>query len=167
MTLTTTAINEVLARESSATFINLLTFSGAGVAGVHRIADNWLQRISTTADEVVYGVISRTQPFEYVPLNVIMPDSKPDSTPVIQLTIQDPTGELIPILRQFTEPPTVLVETVLSTTPNVLEQLPITFRMVGFTYDENQIASELTLRSLSQEQFPAHSFTPSYFPGLF
>jgi hypothetical protein len=39
--------------------------------------------------------------------------------------------------------------------------------MGAVNYNKDQITAELVVQSLAAEPFPAHTFTPSYFPGLF
>ena len=41
------------------------------------------------------------------------------------------------------------------------------FLVGGIQYNADSIIATLTVASLVNEPFPAHTFTPSYFPGLF
>jgi hypothetical protein len=61
----------------------------------------------------------------------------------------------------------VSIELVLTRTPDVLEISFPGFLMSGITYNANSIVADLNVESLAIEPFPAHTFTPSYFPGLY
>jgi hypothetical protein len=74
---------------------------------------------------------------------------------------------LIPHFRQLTSSLKVKLELILSSTPDTVEAEFPDFSLSGFTYNADTISAELTVESLAQEPFPAHTMTPSYFPGLF
>jgi hypothetical protein len=147
--------------------ITLLTITGAGIATPIRLADGYTGRISATADEVVHGVTSRGDDYAFLPFRITLPDDQVGTAPRAQIAINDVTRYLIPLIRNLTAAPTVLIELVLLSTPSTVE---ITFPgmlMGAISYNKDQITAELTVQSLAAEPFPQHSFTPSYFPGLF
>lgn len=159
------ALKAIYSPDSDDTLIVLLTFSGSGISTT-RIADNYTQRLSETASEVVYGVVSRGSNFLFLPFNFSLP-TEDDAAPRCQITINDATRQLIPILRSINQAVTVKIEIVLKSNPDVVEVDFGNFLMSGITYNADTITGELTVESLALEPFPAHSFTPSYFPGLF
>jgi hypothetical protein len=147
----------------------LLTFTGSGISTPIRICDSFTQRISslTTDDEVVYGIVSRTNNFIFVPFQITLPDEQIASAPRCQLTMFDVTRYLTPIIRSITSPPNVLIELVMRTAPNSVEISFGGFQMGAVTYNADQVTAELVVQSLAAEPFPQHTFTPTYFPGLF
>lgn len=159
------ALKAIYSPDSDDTLIVLLTFSGSGISTT-RIADNYTQRLSETASEVVYGVVSRSNNFLFLPFNFSLP-TEDDAAPRCQITINDATQQLIPILRSINQAITVKIEIVLKSNPDSVEVDFGNFLMSGITYNADTITGELTVESLALEPFPAHSFTPSYFPGLF
>lgn len=159
------ALKAIYSPDSDDTLIVLLTFSGSGISTT-RIADNYTQRLSETASEVVYGVVSRSNNFLFLPFNFSLP-TEDDAAPRCQITINDATQQLIPILRSINQAVTVKIEIVLKSDPDAVEVDFGNFLMSGITYNADTITGELTVESLALEPFPAHSFTPSYFPGLF
>lgn len=165
--LSPAAIAAMFSADADADLIALLTITGAGIVTPIRLANGYTQRLSTTAAEVFYGVVSRSNNFAFLPFRLTIPDEQVASAPRATIAIEDVTGELIPQIRQLTTAPTVLIELVLSSTPNTLEVAFPGFLMGAISYNANQITAELTVKSLASEPFPAHNFTPSYFPGLF
>ena len=147
----------------------LLTFTGTGIATPVRICDSYTQRIAglTTDDEVVHGIVSRSNSFIYIPFQITMPDEQVASAPRCQITMFDVTRYLTPVLRAISNPPNVLIELVMRATPDTVEIAFSGFQMGGVTYNKDQVTAELVVQSLAAEPFPAHTFTPSYFPGLF
>jgi hypothetical protein len=59
------------------------------------------------------------------------------------------------------------IELVLASSPDVVEVSFPGFLMSGISYNANQVTAELSVETLTLEPFPANTFTPSYFPGLF
>lgn len=160
------ALKAMFSPDADSTLITLLTISGTGVT-TQRLADGYTQRISETADEVLYGVQSRGSNFIFLPFEITLPAEEQDGVPRIQVTFHDVTRQLIPIIRQINAALDVKIELVLSKTPDVVEVEFPGFLLSGTSYNQNTITAELTVESLVSEPFPAHTFTPSYFPGLF
>lgn len=165
-TMSPAALRAMFSPDADDDLIALLTISGDGMA-TQRIADGYTNRISETADEVVYGVTSRGNDYIFLPVEVAPPSDDPTSAPRFQISIHDVTQILIPVLRSIVGQPTVLLEYVLNSSPDTVEASFPDFLMGAITYNDNTISAELTLDSLSSEPFPAHTMTPSYLPGLF
>jgi hypothetical protein len=158
------ALKAVFSPDSDSSLIVLLTLYGEETI---RLADGYTQRISENADEVMYGVVSRGQNYIFLPMNVTLPTEDQESVPRMRIEMHDVTRQLIPVVRTLGEAISVKMEIVLSKTPDVVEASFDGLLMAGVTYNANTITADLTVESLSTEPFPAHSFTPSYFPGLF
>ena len=165
-TLSPAALKSMFSQDADSSLITLLTISGSGVS-TQRLADGYTQRISETNDEVLYGVKSRGSNFIFLPFEITLPTEAQDQVPRIQVVFHDVTRQLIPIVRQINHALTVNIELVLTTTPDVVEVSFPGMLLGGVTYNSDTITAELTTDSLALEPFPAHTFTPSYFPGLF
>lgn len=81
--------------------------------------------------------------------------------------MEDVTRYLIPTIRTISVPPNVQIDVILASAPNTVEITFGSFIMSNISYNANSITADLVIESLEIEPFPAHSFTPSYFPGLF
>lgn len=165
--LSPAALKAMFSVESDDTLIVLLTITGEGVATPIRLADNYLQRLSETADEVTYGVMSRGYPYVFLPFGLTPPTEEHSAGPRCSITLHDVTRYLTPIIRTISSAPTVLIELVLASNPDVVEVSFPGFLLGGIGYDENTVTGELTVESDATEPFPCHTFTPSVAPGLF
>lgn len=165
--LSANALRAMFSPDADETLIVLLTFEGPGIATPIRLADNYLQRLSETDDEVTYGLISNGQEYVFLPFNISLPTEEQSAETRCSITMHDVTQYLTPIIRTITSAPTVTVTLVLSSTPNVVEATFPGFLMGSISYNKDTVTATLSIESLAVEPFPAHTFTPSHFPGLF
>lgn len=165
--LSADAIKAMFSQESDDSLIVLLTISSSEISPSLRLADNYTERLSETDSEVLYGVTSNSNEYMFLPFNLTLPTEEESSVPRCQLIINDVTRYLTPVIRSITEPPNVQIDLVLKSNPDVVEITFGGFILTNISYNANQITADLTVESLAIEPFPSHTFTPSYFPGLF
>lgn len=165
--LSADALRAMFSPDASDSLICLLTITGTGIATPILLADNYLARISEDSQEVIYGVTSRGDDYLFLPFELTLPTEEHASAPRCSITLHDVTRYLTPIIRSISSAPSVLIELVLSATPNVVEASFDGMLMAGISYNANTVTAELTVESLAVEPFPAHTFTPAHFPGLF
>lgn len=187
--LSPAAIKAMFSTESDASLITLITIydpkdtDGTDVAA--RICDNYLDRLTTNTvfsltdfpsnaqtivtndDDLVYGVISRSNNFIFLPVEISLPSEEANSAPKCSLVIHDVTRYLTPIIRDIQSPPRVLIELVLTSTPNVVEASFSGFYITNITYNADSVTCELAMTDYAVEPFPCFTFTPQYFPGIF
>lgn len=163
------AIRAIFSPDSDADLLFLLTIYDPddNVTPVIRLSDGFTQRLSETADEVIYGVVSNGQQFIFLPIEVSLPSEEEAQAPRCSLVINDVTRSIIPIIRTISAPPRVQMDIVLSKSPDVIEASFSDFYINSFTYNANQVSADLSMIDYEREGFPTHSFTPKYFPGLF
>ena len=165
--LSSNAIATLFAQESTNPVITLLTISGTGIATPVRLCDQFLTRLSETDEEVIYGLTSNSNQFYYLPFSISLPTEEFSAAPRCVLSLQDVTRYLIPTIRSISDPPSVQIDIILASAPNTVEITFGSFSMTNIRYNANVITADLVIESLEIEPFPAHSFTPNYFPGLF
>jgi len=134
---------------------------------VARLSDGFTKRISETADEVVYGVTSRSQDFIFLPMEISLPTEEEAQAPRCSIILRDVTRYVIPIIRTIVGPPSVKMELVLSKTPDTVEASFAGFYISNFSYNADSVTADLSMIDYEREPFPMHSFTPAYFPGMF
>jgi len=134
---------------------------------VARLSDGFTKRISETADEVVYGVTSRSQDFIFLPMEISLPTEEEAQAPRCSIILRDVTRYVIPIVRTIAGPPSVKMELVLSKTPDTVEASFSGFYISNFSYNADSVTADLSMIDYEREPFPMHSFTPAYFPGMF
>ncbi len=167
-TLSPAAIRAMFSQDSDAALITLLTiYDPVTNLPAIRLADNYLQRISETSDEVVYGVVSRSQNFIFLPFEITLPSEEDNTAPKCSITLNDVTQYLTPTIRTLTGPPKVLLELVLTSSPNTVEASFSGFYISNITYNADSVNAELSMIDYQTEPFPCFTFTPAYFPGMF
>jgi hypothetical protein len=152
----------------TSTSMTVTTLStGAASAFAYAAGDAVLQAaVNADPANALYGVMSGTVPFLFLPFQLTLPTEE-EAAPRCSVTIHDVTRLMVPVLRTITSAPSVGIDLVLSSTPSVVEASFPGFKMGAISYSAESISAELTVDSLATEPFPAHTFTPSSFPGLF
>lgn len=175
-TVSAAALKAMFSVDSDDVLITLITIKADASIGISNdivFADNYTGRLTsmTTDAEVIYGVTSTVSgssvEYPFIPVEISLPNDDNSSAARCSMTIHDVTRIVLPSLRSITGAPSVELKLVLSSTPNVLEASYIGFKLSNVSYNANSITAELNMPSLEVEPFPAHSFTPAYFPGLF
>lgn len=164
------AIRAMFSVETDKTLITLITLKSSASSGLAtniRLADNYTQRLSETEADILYGVVSNGLEYVFLPLEISFPTEDNSSAPRCTITINDVTHILMPQLRALSGSIAVDMALVLSSSPDVEEIMYTGFNLTNIRYNKSTITAELTIPSLEVEPFPVHSFTPSYFPGLF
>jgi hypothetical protein len=161
------ALRAMFSPDADASLMILLTISGEDIDQTIRVCDSYTQRLSTTGPEIIYGTISRGKEFIFLPMNISLPTEEQMAAPRCSITLHDVTRYLTPVIRTIHTSPNVLMELVLNTTPDNVEASYPGFIMSGITYNKDVITAELTVEHLTNEPFPAGTFLPSYFPGLY
>jgi hypothetical protein len=150
-------------------FIATGSGSGTGTASdtPMRLCDGYTERISETADEVIYGVTSRGNKFTFLPIQVTLPQEDEAQAPKCTITLNDVTRSVTPLIRSLTSSPKVLLELVLSKTPDRVEVSFSGLYITNFTYNADSVVATLAMTDYEREPFPMHTFSPKYFPGIF
>lgn len=165
-TLSLNMIAAMHARETSKVPIFLLTIEHPLLATPWRLSTDPTSRLSI--DPLVYGTHSRGEDYLYVGARVTVPDDKDRSPPTSKITIFDINQDLIPLVRSVqSPPPTVKMEIVLSDALNVVELEVPKLEMINVDGTRESLTFECTVDLLLNETYPAYTFNPSYFPGLF
>lgn len=132
-----------------------------------RISDGYTTRISENSEEVVYGVLSNSENFTFLPMEITLPTEEEAQAPRCTITLHDVTRYITPIIRTITAPCKVKMELVLSKSPNIIEASFSGFYITSFSYNAQTVSAELSMVDYEREPFPMHSFSPVYFPGMF
>lgn len=167
-TMSPAAIRAMFSPDSDDTLITLITiFDEDNITPAVRIADNYLERISETPEHVIYGVQSRGNDFIFLPVQITLPSEEDGAAPKCSMVINDVTRELTPTIRSLSKPPRVLMEMVLTSSPNTVEISFSDFYISNITYNAESVNCTLEMIDYQTEPFPCYSFTPRFFPGLF
>jgi len=156
----------LLAERSSETIAALITIEHDDLDTPLRISTDPTQRITT--DPLVYGTVSRDETYYFLPIEELtLPEDAQDAPPAMRITFSNVSRDSITLLRSTTTPAKVTVEIVLASDPDQVETSFPDFDLTNADYDAAWVTLSLTLDALATEPFPAGSFTPASFPGLF
>ncbi len=143
------------AAETADAFIVLLTINHAGL-------ENPLRVSSDSVDTV-----SRGETFYAFPFELTLPDDEDNKPPRARLIIDNIDRTIVKAVRNLASSPTVLIEIIRAAEPDVVEAKFEDFRFTNISYDARVVEGDLTIEDFTAEPYPAASFSPSFFPGLF
>ncbi|MHB8109754.1 MAG: DUF1833 family protein [Syntrophorhabdaceae bacterium] len=151
--------------------IALITISHADLASDILISTDATQRLIgagyTDNTEVVYGTVSRGNNYIFFPLKLSLPDDTDEGPGNMTIEIDNIHRTLVETIRSIFTPAEMTVELVLDNALDTIEAQWPAFQLTNIKYDANIITGTLSLELEDREPFPAGSFTPSYFRGLF
>lgn len=121
----------------------------------------------TTATEKIYGTTSRGNDYIFFPLRLGIPNDTDDGPGDMTIEIDNIHRDYIAAIRGIFTPAEVTVELVMDNALDTVEAQWPAFQMVSIKYDASLITATLKLEIEDREPFPAGTFSPSYFRGLF
>lgn len=172
-TLSITLRQAIFAEQTDRVAVVLITFSHPDLVEPIRISTDPTQRISE--DPLIYGTISRGNTFVFVPVNAIYPDDQDESAPRAKLSmdnisiagLQEGVFRVSDLLQLAPTPASVLIEVVLSSTPEFVEVDWDELQMTRATFNFQEVQIEMSMDNFATEPFPSGMFTPGTFPTLF
>jgi hypothetical protein len=160
-------LEDMHAAETSTVLILLLTLTHPDWAEPVRLSTDPTGRLSATTTDVLYGTISNGISYFFLPLKITLPSQTEEGPLKMRVVLDNVSRDLIAQLRSLSSPPSVDVELVATAQPNVVLASWPQFLLVNVQYDALTISGDLVLEMLVHEPFPAGTFTPSEFAGLF
>lgn len=170
--MTTTSLNfraAAFAQETGRIPIALITLSHPSLEDDIRISTDPTQRIEefTTDLDVVYGTISNGLTYLFLPVRIKLPDETEDGPGDMTLEIDNIHRAYIEAIRSVFTPITCQVDIVMDNALDTIDASWPEFNLTQIKYNDTLITGTLTIETLVTEPYPAHSFVPSYFPGVF
>lgn len=150
-----TARTAVMAPETGAAFLILLTIDHADLTDPIRV----------TNDAVT--TVSRGQTYLSYPFAIALPGEQEDEVQTTRLRIDNISGEILATLRRLSGKPTLTMDVVVASTPSVVEAGPFQYRLNSIDADALTLEGELQAEPILVEPIPAAKITPIRFPGLF
>ena len=152
--LSAAAIRAALAQETDQVFLVCLTVSGPGIT-TFRVVNDTQDLVRAAGTFIGY-------PFE-----IVLPDEDAEKLPSAQVRISNVSRDIIGALRGLPSPATVTLEVVLASSPDTVEFGPFDIGLLWADYDVNVITFNLGTESILSEPFPAGTYDPQNYPGLF
>jgi len=156
MTLTDTARGQVFQQEGGG-FLVLLTITHSTLLTPLRFVNNTENIVSNGEDFIAY-------PFKMKP-----PEDRQGVKPVARLTIDNINRQIVEVVRQIaaTSPLFVQIDVVRIDDCDVIETTLPQFKLRNVDWDAGVLSGDLSIDDITKEPFPARTFTPSEYPGVF
>lgn len=148
------ALRQMLAANTSEVFLVLLTLTHPSMTTL-RVVNN------------TQSIVSRGNAYVAFPFSIALPQDVAERLATVQLTISNVDRRLVDEVRAIPDPISVTVEVIAASAPNAVEVGPFIFDMVGVDGNVNTLTATLSYEPLLNEPFPAGTFNPQEFPGLF
>lgn len=152
--VTETLKASAFAAETDEAVIPLLTISHSSLGEPLRFARNGVD------------VTSRGNIYLAYPFDIDLPPQDSEKPPRSRLTIDNVDRQIVETIRQIVGPPTVTLEVVLASDPDVVESGPYPFILRNVDYDIGSVSGELTFVEVLTRRFPKGTFSPASHPGL-
>lgn len=143
------------AQETDQVFLCLLEIDQDALSSTIRIVNN-------TQNITHNGNLYTAFPFEFT-----LPQDSDENMPAATVTIDNVDRQIVEMIRSLTGPATVTVTVVLASSPDTIEAGPYEMTLRDTGYDAFQVTGRLDVEDMLNEPYPADSFTPNTFPGLF
>ena len=153
MTISAAGLDELAAQETGTAWLVLLTLD-------HQDLD---RPIRVTSDGV--ATTSNGEVFESFPFEVTLPDDVEGRAPQARLRIDNTSQEIIALLRGLVTPPSLAIQIVRSTNPDVVEREWAGLEWRASSWDIGAITGTLAVDDLATEEFPYVTFD-GRFKGL-
>ena len=145
----------LFAAETGEAFLVLLTLDHPDLAVPIRVTND---AVTTT---------SRGDSFVVFPFDLVLPDDQDNRPPRAKLVIDNIDRQIVQAIRSLSSAPTVLIEIIRAAAPDTVEAQFVDFRLTNVSYDVQRVEGDLTIEDFTAEPFPAATFSPGWFPGLF
>lgn len=117
-------------------------------------------------EQQLRGTVSRGLNFQFLPMDISLPEEGDDAGNVIQIKVDNVSRLLTPLVKAVVTPANVTIEVVLASAPDDVEVSFPDFQLATSEGDDGSVTLSLTVDVMASEPYPADNFTPSAFPGL-
>ena len=156
-TLTSTALNSILAQDTSEEWIVLLTISHSSLTDPIRLA------LSQS------DVVSRSNTYQGFAFRVHLPQQRDTQPPQVQLEVDNVDRQLVDAIRSIPadDASTVRLEIVLSSALDTVQYTTASLTLRGTSWNRLVIRGTLSYEQILREPFPAILITPQSVPASF
>lgn len=158
---------------SDETEVVLLQFTHPETSQVVRLSTDPTERLSleplrycTRSNWLGANPKDDEEAFLFVLVSVLLPDDQDTAPPAARLVIEGADNELAEVLRSTLQEAEVSMALVLASTPNVIEQEWLGFKMVRAESQGEGITLSVSRNPLTAEPWPMARMTRERFPGL-
>lgn len=150
-----TLLSSAFAQETADVWLVLLTIDHPDLSAPIRVVNN--KTDITSGGDLFVGF----------PFDIELPSDAEEEPPQAKLTIDNVSREIGQALRIITSPATVLMELILASDPDTIEVSWPGFILDNTKWDALSVSGRLSTENFTAEPYPAGTFSPAGFPGLF
>jgi hypothetical protein len=167
VSLSDVARQAAYAQETDENFLYLVTIDHPDLPGGLTI------RVWNGTQDGQEDLVSNGETYKAFPFQIAFPDRQPDQPPKSRVTISavsDPNNadtDVVTIVRSLTSPPRIGLTCVLASQPDVIEATAPEMILTQVDFDSLTIDGDLTYERVLEEPFPAGTYSPSAYPGVF
>jgi len=110
---------------------------------------------------------SRGETYLACPFRAALPSEQEGELARVRLMIDNVERRIVEAVRTISSAPSVTLEVVLASHPDVVEAGPFEFALRDVSYDELTVEGELSFENVLNEPYPEGIFSPADFPGIF
>ena len=147
-------IGPALATSSSVAWLALLTITHPALDAL-RVVNN------------SEPITSRGLVFEPYLFRLVLPQDDSESLPQVSLRVANLDRRIIDFVRSQPTPPSIAIELVTSAFPDLVEKSLTFLKLTAVDYDALELRGRLDVDDFLTQRFPAESYVPPLFPGLF
>lgn len=153
--VSTTARAALYAPSTEQVFLHLVTIDHDDLVTPFRLVDN------------LTDIVSDGDTFTAFPIRVVLPPDVPGELPQLDLVVDAVDQTVIAAIRAIATPPTITINVVMASTPDVVECGPFVYEATAVEYNATELRFRLEVERILTEPYPAGLFTPTAFPMLF
>lgn len=147
-------VADLMGENSGEAYIDLVTFRAEG-------EDTGYLALNTE------DVVSRGRTYHAADMTYRPMRKSGDELSNATLTFSNVSRDLIAVIRQGFERPTIEVELIAASRPDHVEETSGELEVKRVTYDLHSITAEIGAPNIFDEAFPDGQYLPSTFPGVF
>ena len=155
------ALSALFSQETEEAFVPLILLNHPEMTEPFRVA-------GSRSDVITNDTFQFNATYYAYPFSIQLPDEQEDRPPEVSIIIDNIDKRLVDFLRTPARgSPTITLTIVLESTPTVIEAGPFEFTLRSVTWNRLTIRGVLSYEQILDEPYPAGTFNPAEFPGLF
>ena len=156
MRTTSAAAKEALySPQTAQVFVDLLTIDHADLDEPYRLCND------------LKAITSRGNTYSAFAFSAQYPPDAEGELPRLDFVVDNVDRLLVVTVRGIRTPPSFVLETVLASSPDVVEAGPFSFDATQVEYDTYRMKFSLGYEALANEPFPEGIYSPQLYPALF
>jgi hypothetical protein len=160
------ALSDLYARVSESAFLPFLHIDHVDLAAPIRLVYN-TANVERTGQGGEDPDGTSTVTYQHFPFDVNPPPQEPDQLSEVDLSVSNVDRRIVHAVRSLDSAPEVTFFMVRGGDPNTIEAGPWAFSLKDTRWDQIQVRGRLGFPEILDEPFPAHTYNPIDFPGLF